>query len=171
MTRCGTCVPPGPSRKAAGWPWTVWASAGNWDRTQERSSAVGAAVSVVNMAIYFYHGQGTVGLLVTVKGWAVLAVREAKGTDEIRNCRNLLHVSLWGNDDHVSGRCGRCGFGTCYEAQSTGKAGRPGRPQASCELHGQGRSDGGRGERPGRLFFRLDSGSKQSRGVHPCLHL
>src|SRR6266849_6172180 len=40
MTCCGTCVPPGPSRKTAGCPLTVCASAGNCERTQMRSSAV-----------------------------------------------------------------------------------------------------------------------------------
>src|SRR5712691_2602929 len=50
-TRCGTCVPPGPSRKAAGCPLTVWASAGNWERTQVMSRAVGAAISVVCMVV------------------------------------------------------------------------------------------------------------------------
>src|SRR5437588_937037 len=54
ITRCGTCVPPGPSRKVAGWPLTVWASEGNWARTQVRSRAAGA-VSVVGMVVYFYH--------------------------------------------------------------------------------------------------------------------
>src|SRR5450759_4019563 len=40
ITCCGTCVPPGPSRKTAGCPLTVWASAGNCERTQVRSRAV-----------------------------------------------------------------------------------------------------------------------------------
>src|ERR1700728_53451 len=48
MTRCGTCVPPGPSRKTAGWALTVWARAGNWARMWVRSRAVGA-VSVVGI--------------------------------------------------------------------------------------------------------------------------
>src|SRR5713101_8227730 len=39
ITCCGTCVPPGPSRKTAGCPLTVCASAGNCERTQARSSA------------------------------------------------------------------------------------------------------------------------------------
>src|SRR4051812_13523728 len=39
MTRCGTCVPPGPSKNTAGWPFTVCDSAGNWLRIQARSSA------------------------------------------------------------------------------------------------------------------------------------
>src|SRR5579863_2758176 len=55
MTRCGTCVPPGPSRNAAGCPLTVWDREGNWARMAARSRA-GASVSVVDMAIYFYHG-------------------------------------------------------------------------------------------------------------------
>src|SRR5712671_3910961 len=49
ITRCGTCVPPGPSRKAAGCPLTVWESEGNWERTQVRSRAAGAKVSVLVM--------------------------------------------------------------------------------------------------------------------------
>src|SRR5712671_621452 len=49
MTRCGTCVPPGPSRNAAGCPLMVWESEGNWERTQARSRAEGAKVSVVGM--------------------------------------------------------------------------------------------------------------------------
>src|SRR5258708_10126011 len=40
ITCCGTCVPPGPSRKTAGCPLTVCASAGNCERTQVGSSAV-----------------------------------------------------------------------------------------------------------------------------------
>src|SRR5271167_1238726 len=40
ITRCGTCVPPGPSRKTASFPLTVCASEGNCARTQARSSAV-----------------------------------------------------------------------------------------------------------------------------------
>src|SRR6266436_9564511 len=40
ITCRGTCVPPGPSRKTAGCPLTVCASAGNCERTQVRSSAV-----------------------------------------------------------------------------------------------------------------------------------
>jgi len=40
ITRCGTCVPPGPSRKTAGCLLIVCASAGNCERTQARSSAV-----------------------------------------------------------------------------------------------------------------------------------
>src|SRR5208282_1446013 len=42
ITCCGTCVPPGPSRKTAGCPLTVCASAGNCERTQARSNAVDA---------------------------------------------------------------------------------------------------------------------------------
>src|SRR5579862_7637849 len=38
MTWRGTCVPPGPSIKTAGWPLTDCASAGNWARTHARSS-------------------------------------------------------------------------------------------------------------------------------------
>src|ERR1700722_7566946 len=41
MTRCGTCVPPGPSRNAAGCPLTVCASDGNWEQTQGMSKAEG----------------------------------------------------------------------------------------------------------------------------------
>src|ERR1017187_8511071 len=55
MTRCATCVPPGPSRKAAGWPLTVWESEGNWERTWARSRVVEGAVSVVGILPYFYH--------------------------------------------------------------------------------------------------------------------
>src|SRR5208282_2280919 len=40
ITRCRTCVPPGPSRKTAGFPSTVCARAGNCPRTQARSNAV-----------------------------------------------------------------------------------------------------------------------------------
>src|ERR1700682_1216787 len=40
ITRCGTCVPPGPSRKTAGCLLIVCASAGNCERTQARSIAV-----------------------------------------------------------------------------------------------------------------------------------
>src|ERR1700675_5141725 len=40
ITCCGTCVPPGPSRKTAGCLLIVCASAGNFERTQVRSSAV-----------------------------------------------------------------------------------------------------------------------------------
>lgn len=40
ITRCGTCVPPGPSRKIAGRPLADGASAGNCERTQARSIAV-----------------------------------------------------------------------------------------------------------------------------------
>src|ERR1700675_2197249 len=40
ITCCGTCVPPGPSRKTAGCLLTVCASAGNCERTQVRSNAV-----------------------------------------------------------------------------------------------------------------------------------
>src|ERR1700675_4775319 len=40
ITCCGTCVPPGPSRKTAGCLLIVCASAGNCERTQARSSAV-----------------------------------------------------------------------------------------------------------------------------------
>lgn len=39
MTRCGTCVPPGPSKNTAGWPFTVWASEGNCERMEAKSSA------------------------------------------------------------------------------------------------------------------------------------
>src|ERR1700733_7368205 len=53
-TRCGTCVPPGPSRNAAGWPLTAWESAGNWARMEVRSRA-GAIVAAGDMVIYFYH--------------------------------------------------------------------------------------------------------------------
>src|SRR5258708_40294769 len=53
MTHCGTCVPPGPSRNAAGCPLTVWASEGNWERTQVRSRVVGASVSVAGMGFMF----------------------------------------------------------------------------------------------------------------------
>src|SRR5215470_2124969 len=38
MTRCGTCVPPGPSRKVAGWPLTFRDKEGNCERTHSRSS-------------------------------------------------------------------------------------------------------------------------------------
>src|SRR5271156_5322182 len=50
ITRCGTCVPPGPSRNAAGCPLTVCAREGNWARTQGRSRAASGTVSVVGMA-------------------------------------------------------------------------------------------------------------------------
>src|SRR5579859_6052507 len=44
ITRCGTCVPPGPSKKTAGHflecSLTDWASAGNCARTQARSRGV-----------------------------------------------------------------------------------------------------------------------------------
>src|SRR6266852_7797527 len=39
ITCCGTCVPPGPSRKTAGCLLIVCASAGNCERTQARSRA------------------------------------------------------------------------------------------------------------------------------------
>ena len=38
ITRSGTCVPPGPSKNAAEWPFTFMASAGNCDRTQSMSN-------------------------------------------------------------------------------------------------------------------------------------
>src|SRR5215470_6939465 len=38
MTRCGTCVPPGPSRKVARWPLTFRDKEGNCERTHSRSS-------------------------------------------------------------------------------------------------------------------------------------
>src|ERR1700746_2994615 len=41
ITCCGTCVPPGPSRKTAACSLIVCASAGKCERTQARSSAVG----------------------------------------------------------------------------------------------------------------------------------
>src|SRR4051812_45006127 len=41
MTRCGTCVPPGPSRKIGARPWTVRPSEGNWRRRRIGSSMVG----------------------------------------------------------------------------------------------------------------------------------
>src|SRR6476646_5072281 len=40
MTRCGTWVPPGPSRNAAGCPFTWREKDGNCERTQARSSAL-----------------------------------------------------------------------------------------------------------------------------------
>src|SRR5580693_9138124 len=40
ITCRGTCVPPGPSKKTAGWPLTGWASEGNCERTQSRSRVV-----------------------------------------------------------------------------------------------------------------------------------
>src|ERR1043166_5688542 len=49
MTRCGTCVPPGPSRKTAGCPLTVCASEGNCERTQVRSSEVEEACSAIGI--------------------------------------------------------------------------------------------------------------------------
>src|SRR5438132_3854601 len=53
MTRCGTWVPPGPSRKAAGCPLTVCCNAGNWERTQSMSKRVtlSFSLSVVSMGI------------------------------------------------------------------------------------------------------------------------
>src|ERR1700733_347893 len=39
ITVCGTCVPPGPSRKTTGWPLTVCLRDGNWERTQSNSSS------------------------------------------------------------------------------------------------------------------------------------
>src|SRR5258708_34160403 len=38
ITVCGTCVPPGPSRKTTGWPLTVCERDGNWARTQAKSN-------------------------------------------------------------------------------------------------------------------------------------
>src|SRR5216684_1487757 len=58
ITRCGTCVPPGPSRNAAGCPLTVWAREGNCARTHRTSSAAVTAFSVAGIGfIYFYHGE------------------------------------------------------------------------------------------------------------------
>src|ERR1700681_720717 len=55
ITCWGTCVPPGPSRKTAGWPLTVCANDGNCERTQVRSrveeetcSTVGIGGDIVN---------------------------------------------------------------------------------------------------------------------------
>src|SRR5579885_736797 len=39
ITRCGTCVPPGPSRYAAGWPLTTRFKEGNCARTHSKSRA------------------------------------------------------------------------------------------------------------------------------------
>src|ERR1700722_19098104 len=46
ITRCGTCVPPGPSRNTAGCPATVCASEGNCARTQARSSPVDLDIDI-----------------------------------------------------------------------------------------------------------------------------
>src|SRR5690242_10855076 len=48
ITRSGTWVPPGASKKTAGLPFIVSAREGNWERTQVRSSvAVSVGVSMV----------------------------------------------------------------------------------------------------------------------------
>src|ERR1700735_3993255 len=46
ITVCGTCVPPGPSRKTTGWPLTVCDKEGNWERTQAKSSEPASSLRV-----------------------------------------------------------------------------------------------------------------------------
>src|ERR1035441_2686175 len=59
ITRCGTCVPPGPSRKTAGCPLIVCARAGNCERTQVRSTAVDEeACSAIGIADILIRGTG-----------------------------------------------------------------------------------------------------------------
>lgn len=52
ITRRGTCVPPGPSKKTAGWPFTICDNEGNWERNQLISK--GAFTSVVVDIVLFY---------------------------------------------------------------------------------------------------------------------
>src|ERR1700688_2081765 len=65
MTRCGTCVPPGPSRNAAGCPLTVWASEGNWARMWVRSRVMGALASVVGIGEHPSYYGSKIGALQT----------------------------------------------------------------------------------------------------------
>src|ERR1700730_3119923 len=61
ITCCGTCVPPGPSRKTAGCPLTVCASEGNCERTQVRSSEVEEACSAIGIGADILNGAATLG--------------------------------------------------------------------------------------------------------------
>src|ERR671923_3017353 len=61
MTRCGTCVPPGPSRKTAGWPFTVCDSEGNCDLTHAMSKVAVTSCSVLNMKSLLAHSSYEVG--------------------------------------------------------------------------------------------------------------
>src|SRR5229473_1372187 len=54
ITRCGTCVPPGPSRNAAGCPFTVCEREGNCARTHWTSSAAVTAFSVVGIGVIIF---------------------------------------------------------------------------------------------------------------------
>src|ERR1700686_4802868 len=113
MTRCGTCVPPGPSRNAAVCPLTVWASEGNWERTQWRSRAVEAEVSVVGMVvIYFYHGDRTGSALVTFP-WVYRLNPLSGGPDEwtqISESPRNMRLYFYGRDQRwrLDGGCGTC---------------------------------------------------------------
>src|SRR5258708_27271145 len=96
ITRCGTCVPPGPSRNAAGCPLTVCERAGNWERPQVRSRVVEIACSVVGIVIYFL-----LELCWLRRKYCRLKTLSYECLS--RECHHLGFRSLWQRGEHPHG--------------------------------------------------------------------
>src|SRR5215471_10910798 len=67
MTRSGTWVPPGPSRKAAGCPATVWEREGNCERMEARGKAGCTDCSLVSIRPFIFITVANVGDVVDIE--------------------------------------------------------------------------------------------------------
>src|SRR6267142_1744963 len=105
ITRWGTCVPPGPSRKAAGLPLTVCASDGNCERTQVRSSEVEEACSAIGIGADIVNGLRPSG---TSHGFRVTLSGRQEGEPRLTKCVRAVQFPL-----------NRIDLGTCHHEGGT----------------------------------------------------